>query len=201
MITLLLLSLIMVFPASEARADNLIVNGGFEAPAISGWTSVNSIPGWFSTTNGIEIQRNAAGSPYEGYQHVELDAYANSNMIQNIATGAGRTYDLSFAYSPRPGVAVSSNGIDVYFNGSLLENIAVSGIGLGNTQWSMHHYMVTATGSLSSLEFRAAGISDSYGGYLDSVSMTQTAVPLPAAFWLLGSGVLGLLGIRRRISR
>jgi hypothetical protein len=34
--------------------------------------------------------------------------------------------------------------------------------------------------------------------YGTSATVNASAVPLPAAFWLLGSGVLGLIGIRRR---
>ena len=33
---------------------------------------------------------------------------------------------------------------------------------------------------------------------IDNITATVTAVPLPAAFWLFGSGLLGLIGISRR---
>jgi hypothetical protein len=31
------------------------------------------------------------------------------------------------------------------------------------------------------------------------IATDQTAVPLPAAVWFLGSGILGLAGVRRRM--
>lgn len=36
--------------------------------------------------------------------------------------------------------------------------------------------------------------------YFDGNAMIGAAVPLPAAFWLFGTGLLGLLGIRRRMA-
>ncbi len=38
----------------------------------------------------------------------------------------------------------------------------------------------------------------SYGGRLYAISGIQTVVPLPAALWLLGSGLIGIVGIRRK---
>jgi hypothetical protein len=34
--------------------------------------------------------------------------------------------------------------------------------------------------------------------YLDKVELTVSSVPVPAAAWLLGSGLLGLIGLRRK---
>lgn len=36
---------------------------------------------------------------------------------------------------------------------------------------------------------------------LDTVRLTANAVPIPDAIWLLGSGLIGLVGIRRRINK
>src|SRR3954471_12240933 len=100
----------------NTASAGLVVNGSFEAdpvppgsftyfPAITGWT--------LASGPAIEIQNHVAGSPFDRGQFVELDSSANSGMYQDIATVAGQHYLLSFAYSPRPGIAESSNGLDI----------------------------------------------------------------------------------------
>jgi hypothetical protein len=57
----------------------------------------------------------------------------------------------------------------------------------------------TATSSLA-FEFLFDPLVDSssYRVKLDNISYTSTVVPVPAAVWLFGSGLLGLVGIARR---
>ncbi len=195
---LLFLSLMQM---SQTASASLIVNGSFEQPDIRTGTfeTFSIIPGWVvSFGGGIEIQDNVAGSAFSGEQFVELDSTRNSGMQQNIATLAGQEYVLDFAYSARPGVNANSNTIEVIFDGVLLDTISASGVGLSDTDWSIFSYNITATDSLSTLEFRAAGASNSRGGYLDAVRLS--AVPLPPAVWLFGSGLLLLFRVRKSSS-
>lgn len=188
---------ILILFTGSAHAD-LIVNGGFENPNIGTgtWDVFDVIPGWHLVHgSGIEIQDNVAGSPFEGGQFVELDAHSNSWIAQDIATSSGGLYQLSFAFSARPGIDERSNGILVFWNGAFLDFITASGIGLTDTSWMTHDYSVSADGGHSVLEFYAAGISDSLGGYIDGVSLV--AVPEPGTLALLGIGLFGL-GLTKR---
>lgn len=187
----------------EASAD-LVVNGDFEAPTVPGGSyqifPPPPVPGWtLSSGPGIEIQNHVAGSPYTGNQFVELDSDANSSMYQDLATAAGERYTLSFAYSPRPGVAGDSNGIEVFWDGSLVVSLALSGIGNSDTVWQVYSFDVMATGALTRLEFAATGISDSFGGYIDAVSVNP--VPEPTSIVLSGSALLASLIVARRRGR
>ena len=167
-----------------SNSQELVVNGSFEEPVLtSGWQYLTSIPGWTTTFGpGIEVQHRCAGTPFAGDQLVELDSSANSGMAQQIPTVPGLTYQLTFAYSPRPGVAGSSTTVEVLFNDALLASIAEDGLALQDTRWSVFTYSVIANTNESRLEFRAAGTSDSFGGYLDDVHLTpltQPAAPVP----------------------
>ncbi|HNS21101.1 MAG TPA: DUF642 domain-containing protein [Sedimentisphaerales bacterium] len=197
---------IAVLPAAFAHA-NLITNGSFEAPdqATGTWSVYGSIPGWTTTFGpGIEIQDHVTGLAYDGDQFVELDSHSNSGMQQSISVIAGESYDLSFAYSPRPSVDAASNGIRVWFDGALLDTIAYSGIGQSGTSWTVLNYTVTAASEIATLVFEAVGISNSYGGYIDDVCLelsANPAVPAPGAIVLgaMGTSLVGWLRRRRAL--
>lgn len=188
----------LMMGTNPARA-NLIVNGSFETPDIPTGTFqiFPSIPGWSTTFgSGIEIQDHVAGSPFVGAQHVELDSNDNSGMSQVVSTVPGQTYHLSFAYSPRPGVSADSNIIQVFFNGVQLDTLALSGVGLQDTFWQVFGYNVVPSVTSSTLEFRAAGVSDTLGGYLDDVQFDRN-VSEPSTLMLFGVGSLTLVGFGR----
>jgi hypothetical protein len=200
-----LLAAVALLPIRSASATPIVVNGSFELPNIASGSFAlfpGGIPGWtVSSGPSIEIQDHVAGLPYAGDQFVELDSTGNSAMLQQLVTTPGESFVLSFAYSPRPGLAATSNGIQVYFNNLLLDTLALSGIGNPNTVWAVHSYGVTATAAITPLEFRAIGTSDSLGGYVDDVQ--ANAVPEPASLLLLGFGLSTTVGrrLKQRFAR
>jgi hypothetical protein len=175
---------------------NLIINGSFEdtIQANGTWDIYAAVNGW-TTTNGIEIRNNVVGEASGGSNFAELDTTGNSSIQQTISTSAGQAYELLFDYAGRVGQADLTNGISVFWNGSLLSNLAATGGSAANL-WSTNSFIVTGTGN-DILSFSATGTSDGLGGNIDVASLT--AVPVPAAIWLFGSA-LGLFGMSRRKS-
>jgi len=182
-----------------ASASNLVTNGSFEAnvQGAGSWNIYSSLTGWTGTPN-IELRNNVAGKAYDGVNFVELDTNANSKMTQQIVGAAGQ-YLLSFWYSARPGTTAGTDELLVSFDGvqvaDLLKNV---GNATSDNQWINFSKVVTFDGN-AALTFAAAGLSDSYGGSLDKVSLTPVPEPGTYALMLGGLAAMGFIARRRRI--
>ena len=204
---------------SVVQAATIVQNGSFElSPGITGlkgrsfntlatsapgWDIFASLPGWTKLTgDGIEIQADAAVGQTDalfGEHYVELDSNNNSSMRQTLSLDPGR-YLLSFWYSPRAleGRSSETNGIG-YSVADLVGSVTGPGGALGTTvgTWTeiTAKFFVKTAGSYN-LDFKAEGKSDSFGGFVDNVSVA--AVPVPAAGLLLIGALGGLALLRRR---
>lgn len=204
-----------------AGPTNLIQNGSFETytgtQLSSGqWTVVegdNASKGerylekWQANSSyGVELRYNVAGSAQAGNTFIELDSHwgfftgntqttpcCNSWISQTVDTTAGQTYHLSYWYAPRVGNP-ATDGIDVYWNGTLLTN---NNSGTPGT-WRQFEFDVIGTGSPGTLKFAATGTAETYGGSLDNVSLF--AVPEPATYGLMlaGLGAVGFVSRRQK---
>ncbi|MBK9021412.1 MAG: FxDxF family PEP-CTERM protein [Sulfuritalea sp.] len=183
--------------ASTAQAQ--VVNGSFEAnsQANGTWNIYSNLVGWQGGAFGIELRNNVAGAAYDGNNYIELDTTKNSLASQVLTTTPG-SYILSFAYSARERINAASNGIEAWWNGSLVATLTGNGSNSGNS-WGLYSYVVQGASPVSTLEFRAVGTSDSYGGSLDAVTVTA-AVPEPEtyAMMLAGLGLMAMVAKRRR---
>ena len=191
-----------VLSAAHAQV-NLVVNGSFEDPALtSSWDVFPSIPGWtLSYGPAIEIQHQYSGwSAAHGSQWVELDSTGSSGIYQNIPTTPGAVYQLSFAFSPRPGYHPNDepyDGVRVLWGGNHVATITADGRPLSQPNWVYYTYTLVASGTLTRLEFQDAGLyNNTYGAYIDDVRLYL--VPEPASLIALATGVVGLVARRRR---
>ena len=200
---LLITAALLASLGAAQAADNLVVDGSFEArsQATGSWNVYDTLPGWSTVSgSGIELRNQVAGNAFDGHNFVELDSYDNSGMAQTVATAAGSFYALSFEYSARAGVAAASNGIEVLWNGASVASVTADGIGRSGNDWRLFSYIVLGSGS-DVLTFRAIGTNDGLGGSLDAVAIT--AVPEPSTYAMMAAG-LALVGValrRRRSAR
>jgi len=186
---------------------SLLINGSFESTTqTSGtWHVYPSIDGWTTTFGkGIEIRNNVAGSAQEGSNFVELDSHPNpgNSWMSQTFSSPNSVLDISYWYAARPGTGKSTNGIEIWLNGTEIGNLfspGDSGDGTDNTTWALYSAIVTGISGSNTLEFRAVGTSDTYGGSLDNVSVSAVqAVPVPGTLGLLGLGLAAMGVLRRR---
>lgn len=180
-----------------AAPVELLLNGGFESTALANgtWGTYGSLLGW-STTDNIEVRNNVDGVAAGGHNFVELDTDHNSNISQSIHTVQNQVYTLSFQFQDRINVNPLSQGLNVTWDGASVANLTTSQAGGG---WETRTYTLIGDGSVKTLTFAAAGISDSFGTSLDNVSLTA-AVPEPATYGMMlaGLGLVGFLARRRK---
>jgi hypothetical protein len=113
----------------------------------------------------------------------------------------GGTQDIPPNYTPTQILQVS-------WNGSLLWTAPTDKFALvpeaseyssatnAHVNWEIFTFTVLATGASSSIFFAGQDTGGYY--YLDNVSVTPlSSVPIPGPLWLLGSGLMGLAGLRR----
>ncbi len=169
--------------------------------------------------NGVEIQRRFENGRWT--RVVELDTHGpadaadmfccyNSSMQQTIEIGPDdpNTFWLAFDYRsrltewqdaynttevPDPGQGLTTFAIGVYLDGQQIMVVDKPTQETFQTQMSSE---LNLTAGLHTLEFRALGLADSFGGLLDNVRLL--VIPEPASFALVGIGLIGFYLFRRR---
>ena len=192
-----------------AASAQLVTNGGFEDPVVSGpccstvppdsltgWTAtpnVNVVNGTFSSAGGVNLA-------YEGNQYLDLVGQGGTGSIsQDISLMDGVVYTLTFAYSHNlfsPNSATSASA--AFSIGTLTGTVFHDTGDNSNLDWQIFTGNFIA-GPTSTLNFTnlTGGVNE--GILLDAVSITQ-AVPEPAtwAMMLFGFGAVGFAMRRRK---
>jgi hypothetical protein len=190
----------IVFAASSAFADiSYLVNvdtSSLQQSATSGYLYLNYTPGdqapqastatvsSFSTTGTLGAQDFSFlgnGSAVSGTLPSSV-TFANTNQTNDYNQAITFGSNLSFVLTLSGATTANSDASGV-FNLYLFSDVA------GSTP------LLTGDGLMASIGLNNNGSS----AILSTSSQTQAqATPIPAAAWLLGSGLMGLAGIRRR---
>jgi serralysin len=146
-----------------------------EAPNTAGGFVNAPFGGWSSTDGKIEYWvTNSAG----GVNHIELNEdplnfYPDARQIyRDINTEAGKFYQLTFQYAPRPAYGADVNAIAVKLAGNTLLNVA-EGSTSSSFNWKTYTVNFIGNGSTQRLEFLSTGTPVNYGrgGHLDEIKL------------------------------
>jgi choice-of-anchor C domain-containing protein len=198
--------------AATAQAD-LITNGSFEDlygtanDGSLGFTTLTApnttITGWTVTENSVDWIGNYWKAS-DGLRSIDMTGTPNNGTMAStaFATTAGVTYrvlfDLSGNFVPGGDGAIVRN-IEVMATGTLGKNYQFTepaGWSQTNMQWLTKEYDFTANGAFTTLTFESESTDNYRGPALDNVRVS--AIPIPPSALLLGTGLLGLVGLRFR---
>lgn len=203
---LALVLLVVSYPMAMADAieTNLIVNGGFESPRVSGYTTFtarSNFLGWTVNAGGVDVVANNFYAPALGVQSLDLNSVASGSILQNMATTPGRAYLVSFAFAtnplpddprfPAPAVKL----MWVRWNGMLLGQFSQNSTGhtATNVGWQDYSLSVVGTGA-DTLSF-ASLTPGSAGPALDNVRLV--AVPEPKPLCLASAAIYLIVAFAR----
>jgi hypothetical protein len=220
----------------DPSIGNLVKNCSFEGPKVpssGGWQFTNTITDWTSSSGHFERWfGHDAFSARDGKAHLELDVdfdangsgkVANTTIWQTIETQVGWTYNVFFSVTHRRknandgafsqvGLMVDLTGAPIasddephkktakYFNDQSYQ-------ALTSGDWKDYLFQFTATGTSTTIGFRALGTPNEFGDHLDNIGVVAASqpavvsVPEPASLGLLLTGLGLAAAARRRRSR
>ena len=185
------------FPSCDP-SENLIVNGGFENPSVSGawdifqdgtsglgWTVAWQSGSGDNSLANLEIQTSSLWSPQEGNQYAELDSdfdgpngstfneAASTKISQTIDTIPGQTYTVKFYLAGRPGTDYNDNKIIFYIDEVEWDaSFTTSAVGASGTYWYLKEYTFEAVKGQTTIALGDNGDANSFGSFVDNVSVT-----------------------------
>jgi hypothetical protein len=145
-------------------------------PSTDGGTFVHAL-GPISSIPGEGIKQDISGLTIGATYQVNFEQ--SISWSTNAGQGAGGHWDVVFGNETQQSAFMANPG---------------SGIAFG---WQNQGLIFTATAATQTLSFQnvPAVFGDRLSLGLDGVSIS--AIPIPAAVWLFGSGLIGLIGLTR----
>lgn len=157
---------------------DVVFQANFEDVDVSpgGYGFFTSVSGLTATGSPVEIQNNhpAVGPASQGVNHLELDGTNGVYVRINNVPAEGLI--LQGDYSPRRGVSISQNTIDVLWNGQTIATLAEEGRGNQSTEFERFEFTLPSMEGRTwgRLEFRSTSNPDTtVGGLLDDINVYE----------------------------
>lgn len=195
--------------ATQANAaNNLVVNGDFEAQTVvdtsAGFDTFSSgslsLVGWTIDLRTVDLVSNTYWTAAGGNNSLDLNGTNKGVISQVLSTVVGQVYTLSFDLAGNPVAGPTLKGLSVNLGPVGLYSFNTTGHSTGSMGWTRYTTQFAAVDTSTTLSF-ASMTKGAAGPALDNISVTAVPEPETYALMLAGLAAVGMAARRRKLQQ